>query len=449
MIKRMLCLLMGACLVLSQVSRTSAAGDMDNFTRSYAYEEPFADVAEDAWYAPYVQAAYEYGFVAGKGEGLYDPDGNITLAETLVIASNLHSTFYDEEIPRAEDGPWYQTYADYAVETGIIWPGDYEDYTQTATRAQFAAIMAEALPSYALEELASVRLIPDVPAEEDWAAPIYRLYNAGILSGSDEYGTFRPNANIRRSEVAAVALNMAEPERRQAPILRTEQLTLYADDGRTLVTTRGQEGPYLARGWQETPVEIPAGSTPEQILNSAVLDPMKTNDEALDAMIDEIFAEILSEGMSTYEQVKACYDWIIAHAEYDYIGGRSYAGIFVYEAYRDSVVVSNAKHILTTGRGVCDDYSSAFQVMTRRIGLKSYFCQGQTYDQQGGISPHQVCIVEIGGKFYLFDPQIEDYNAKGRPHPYERFCRTFAEMPRYYGYDPAAAKAAFGGFVRK
>ncbi|MCR4804896.1 MAG: hypothetical protein K5981_04510 [Clostridia bacterium] len=122
----------------------------------------------------------------------------------------------------------------------------------------------------------------------------------------------------------------------------------------------------------------------------------------------------------------------------------------VYEAYRDSVVVANAKHILTTGRGVCDDYSSAFQVMTRRIGLKSYFAQGSSYDQQGGISPHQVCIVEIGGNIYFFDPQIEDYNAKGKPHPYERFCRTFASMSsRYFGYDVAASKAAFGGFVRK
>lgn len=33
---------------------------------------------------------------------------------------------------------------------------------------------------------------------------IYTLYNAGILTGSDAYGTFHPDDGITRAEVAAI-----------------------------------------------------------------------------------------------------------------------------------------------------------------------------------------------------------------------------------------------------
>ena len=40
------------------------------------------------------------------------------------------------------------------------------------------------------------------------------LYRAGIMKGSDRYGTFRPDAAIKRSEVAAVAVRMILSEER-------------------------------------------------------------------------------------------------------------------------------------------------------------------------------------------------------------------------------------------
>ena len=53
-----------------------------------------------------VTAAFEYGFVSGNSEMTYNPDGNITLAETLVIADRIHSTYYGSEIESVSGGEW-------------------------------------------------------------------------------------------------------------------------------------------------------------------------------------------------------------------------------------------------------------------------------------------------------------------------------------------------------
>ena len=444
--KRIFVFLLTLSLLIASAVPAFAAGSMANFERNRTYGGEFEDVPESAWYYPYVTAAFEYGFVSGKGEGRFDPDGSITLAETLVIADQIHSIYRGKEIDRTADGSWYTPYVKYAVQSGIIAEGTYADYTAKATRAQFAAIMAKALPDEALPEIAEVRTIPDVPASADYAEPVYKLYNAGIVSGSDGYGTFHPESDIKRSEVSVIALNLADQSRRKAPELKVEEVTLYSDYGSTVTVAKTEEAYYQALGWSASPVSIPENASAETILNAATLDPMKTNDGELDAKIDAIFAQIHTPGMTTYQKVKACYDYLIDNAEYDYGGGalRVRSG---YTSFNDAITVTEADYILTNKVGVCDDYAAAFMVMTRRIGLQSYTCGGLAPNQSGGVSGHTVAFISVGGTDYMFDAQIEDYNAKGGTVPYARFCKTFAAMAKSYsGFDTAAAKQSFGGF---
>ena len=447
--KRITILLSVAMVFAMAIPVFGTSGSMDNFERNRTYEGQFEDVPENAWYYPYVTAAFEYGFVSGNSATTYNPDGNITLAETLVIADQIRSIYLDEEIDRTPDGPWYTPYVRYAQQSGIIAEGTYPDYNASATRAQFAAIMANALPEEALPAIAEVAVIPDVPLSANYAEPVYKLYNAGILSGSDAYGTFYPVNNIRRSEVAVIALNLADQDRRKAPELKVEEVTLYSDYGSNITVLKSQAEEYQALGWQTDRVSIPADAGAEVILNTATLNPMKTNDEELDALIDDIFSQILTPDMSTYEKVKACYDYLIGNAEYDYSGGalRVRSG---YTSFGDAIIVTEADYILTNNVGVCDDYAAAFMVMTRRIGLRSYTCGGQAPDQTGGVSGHTVAFITVGTVDYMFDAQIEDYNAKSGKIPYARFCKTFDSMAKNYtGFDTASAKNAFGGFALK
>lgn len=218
--KKILSVFLTVVLVMLSFSAVFAESGMSNFSQSKQYDGRFTDVKSTDWFSPHVIAAYEYGFVSGNSATTFNPNGNITIAETLVIACQLNSIYYQKEVERDVTSPWYQPYVNYAISNGIIGASDYANYTTAATRIQFAAIMAKALPDEALLPIGSIRLIPDVPKDMKNADAVYKLYNAGILSGSDEYGSFKPSSNIKRSEVSVIAINMADAARRKAPVLK-------------------------------------------------------------------------------------------------------------------------------------------------------------------------------------------------------------------------------------
>ncbi len=444
-------LLASAGMVSAEDSAAAPEGSMMNFTRSQVYEDQFEDVADSAWYRAYVSDAYEYGIVSGDSANTFSPEEEITIAQALVIACQLHSIYYGQEIDRSSaqaGAPWYQPYVDYALAEGIIWPGAYGNYDAVATRAIFAGIMARALPEEELQAIGAITSIPDVSEKTRFSASIYTLYNAGILGGADEYGSFHPYETIRRSEVAVVVLNMADSSRRKAAELKEwPELTLYSDSGATKTVLKGAENAYLSLGWRTEPVVIPEGSDAETILNSATLEPMKTNNEELDSIIDGIFAEILTEDMTTYQKTKAIYDYLMDNCYYGW-GAVSWSGKYV--MHDDDYVVVMGKHILKTGHGTCDNYSAAFVAMARRIGLNAYFARGYAGNMSGYLDTHEIAIVSIGGVDYSFDPQIDDYSSRAGHRTYSLFCKPFStQTGRYKGYDLAKAKAGFGNFVLK
>ena len=437
-------------MLLASAGMVYADGSMENFARNQVYEDQFEDVADTAWYSAFVKDAYEYGFVSGDSETTYSPDDDITVAEALVIACQLHSIYYDVEIDRElqEGDAWYQPYVDYAVANGIIWENYPYAPVAKATRAIFAGIMANALPDEELAAIGTITEIPDVSDRTRFCASIYQLYNAGILGGADEYGTFHPYDTIKRSEVAVVVLNMADTSRRKASELKAiPQVTLYADYGTTMTVKQGLEEPYLKLGWSTSPVVVPSDASVETILNSATLNPMKTNNAELDGIIDGIFSKIITDGMSTYQKTKAIYDYLMDNCYYGW-GAVSWSGKYV--MHDDDYVVVMGKHILKTGHGTCDNYSAAFVAMARRIGLNAYFARGYAGNQSGYLDTHEIAIVTIAGIDYSFDPQIDDYNSRAGHRTYSLFCKPFSSMSgRYRGYDIAKAKAGFGNFVLK
>ena len=195
----------------------SAAGTLSNFKPVNSYRNGlFRDVASRAWYAEKVRSAYELGLMKGSGNNTFNPEGSVTLAETVTMAARLHSIYYDNAESFQPIAPaWYSAYVDYAKKNGIL-KQDYANYNAAATRAQFASIFANALPSAALAEINDVPdgSIPDVSASHRNAREIYLLYRAGILTGSDEDLTFRPTGPIQRSEAATIVTNMALQDKR-------------------------------------------------------------------------------------------------------------------------------------------------------------------------------------------------------------------------------------------
>ena len=106
---------------------------------------PFSDVSEKSWYYDAVREAYEQGLMKGKSDSVFDPGGNVTRAEFVTVLMRMSG--------------------DEAPESG----SDYKD-VKPANWFYSAVCWANA---------------------------------SGIVNGYEDH-TFRPNANIKRSEMATL-----------------------------------------------------------------------------------------------------------------------------------------------------------------------------------------------------------------------------------------------------
>ena len=176
---------------------------------------PFKDISADAWYYQDVVKSYERGFINGRDETHFAPDGKLTYAEAVKLAACMHQEYTSGSVDLGGSNPWYQDYVDYCYAEGILTK-DYP-WNDPATRAGYVEIFANALPEEALSARNDIAdgTIPDVDMQHPQAAEIYLLYRAGVLAGSDKSGTFHPDSNIRRCEVAAILTRMMDESARQ------------------------------------------------------------------------------------------------------------------------------------------------------------------------------------------------------------------------------------------
>lgn len=167
-----------------------------------------------------------------------------------------------------------------------------------------------------------------------------------------------------------------------------------------------------------------------QMLDTVPLQPMASTGNAdLDARLDAIFPQIISDGMDTHDKLKACYDYLINNIYYQ---TSSWSVVSPNDLYSSSY--NYAYHLLKVGYGVCDSYSAAFAVMAHRIGLPMYTVRGDTSASGGGyISDHVWCQIDYNGVSYIFDPQVEDNIARSKGYiMYIRFGGTSSRLSDCY-----------------
>jgi hypothetical protein len=231
--RRLISIVLAAAMVLSMVPAVAAANaGLTNFNRKRTYiQGQFTDVLDSSWYAYSVKAAYEFALMEGNGGGQFAPDAFLKLSESLALACRLRDIYNGGDGNFKEGSPWYQVYVDYAIGNGMIYAGTYSDYNVCATRAQFAEIMAKAFPEEALPAINNIAMgsLPDVPETASYAQAVYKLYNAGILAGNDDYGTFNPAGYIRRSEVATMMIRMASADSRERLNLKVDVTGIALD----------------------------------------------------------------------------------------------------------------------------------------------------------------------------------------------------------------------------
>lgn len=179
-----------------------------------------------------------------------------------------------------------------------------------------------------------------------------------------------------------------------------------------------------------------AENSVKTLINTTELVPVKTGYARLDNAVDAVFSQILTNDMTSYDKIKAVYDYMI----------RNYSGNSVsfnvrsdpqkpsYSSSTDRSIVDHALTIIESYRGTCLHYSSAFVVFARALGFEAYRMYGKTAMAAGGMGEHYWPEVVINGERYIFDPQVDDHIAGGGSIKYWRFCQTLQEMNGLFWY---------------
>lgn len=174
----------------------------------------FSDV-KGGWSQPYIQQCYEMGLMDGVGGGRFDPAGTLTLAQVVTVAVRLADLYRGGDGVIGQSGAhWYDEAVERALEEDILSPGQFDRYDRLATRAEVAGLLAAALPGSEYRAINKISALPDVDKSTPYADAIFTLYNAGILTGGDAYGTYSPNAPLTREALSAILCRLCKPETR-------------------------------------------------------------------------------------------------------------------------------------------------------------------------------------------------------------------------------------------
>lgn len=172
-------------------------------------KNPYRDVSENDWYYDAVMAQTCLGLMNGTGDGRFSPEETLTVRQTLALAVRVYEAYYGLAATSYTDAP--AVARAYGICTTV-----FSDYDAPISRAEAAKIFYRCLPEGEFYALRAVSDIPDVDAslEPELYAVLHPLYTAGVLSGSDRYGSFQPDACFTRAEAARILSAITLPAQR-------------------------------------------------------------------------------------------------------------------------------------------------------------------------------------------------------------------------------------------
>lgn len=202
--------------IVGVLGKASDTVDTSTFVPVRTYAAQFSDVASGAWYENALSTAYGLGIINGTTDTTFDPNGDLTLAQIIVMACRIHSLYKGdgETFAMATGDQWYTPYVNYAMVNGIFVNLDVEDYNASATRAEMAYVIANTLPQSMYPTIVDDVTIEDMTQEDDFYSYIEMLYSAGIVTGTGS--GFAPENNVSRAEAAVFIARLVDLDQRIA-----------------------------------------------------------------------------------------------------------------------------------------------------------------------------------------------------------------------------------------
>lgn len=422
-----------------------AFAEVKEFVKINEYTGSFTDIKDTDWFKEDVISSFETGLLKGKEANIFDPYGNITLAEAITLAARVHSIYTESPIENTNNGQWYQPYIDYAAVNGLIIEGEFKDFAKVASRAEVAYVFCNALGKENLYNINNITSIPDVDMDTLYHEEIFKLYNSGIVAGSDKYGTFNPDSFITRAEASAIVNRVIDEEKRIAVRLVNDgdDVLINEIEGFT-VTSFSPDEQYIASQMIKGKYIINMNdhklfdeqdarserveSLKDFILSATIQNPLilgvdsfvyndvsqlltvnytydmeeqKVIQDAVKEKVEEITGEILKPGMSYIEREIAINNYLIRTVEYDNEAANQLIEYGkVDEKYYNSF---NAYGALIEGTAVCEGYSEAFKLLCDRAGIDCIIVTGELE-----VVGHAWNRVRINDKWYDVDVTNND-----------------------------------------
>lgn len=268
----------------------------------------FSDVASSAWYYQSVAAQQKLGLLKGVGNNQFAPNDTVTVAQALTAANRIHEK-YHRSSDSGQEIDWMEEARSRAIAYGLISESQYNvsDLSRAATRQETIGILYHALDEEEYPALNERNTLPDMNADDACFDEILKLYRAGILSGSDGFGTFCPSTSITRAELAAILTRMV------VPVMRVKFSSYPAEK-----MTYGYSGEYLATdgesGYPLTAYRIGNGKN-VLLLTYCIHGTESANDSNAEihcdgAILNRLAYQMVDDLKANYSTVKAG-DWSV------------------------------------------------------------------------------------------------------------------------------------------
>ena len=210
-------------LTLLLCTLPAAAAEGDDWLVPKVQEAPaFTDMA-GVWCEDAVQTVCQTGLMQGRSDGSFNPSGALMPEHIVTICARLDDllTGGDGVLPEPADGQsWYEpAYASLTSAFGLddsqaeALMDAYRPGQSPALRRNLVLLLGWTLQAadISLPAINQITMVPDCIEPT-----ILSFYNAGVLTGSDQYGSFRGGEILNRGQAAAILARLADPAQRVA-----------------------------------------------------------------------------------------------------------------------------------------------------------------------------------------------------------------------------------------
>ena len=192
-----------------------------------------------------------------------------------------------------------------------------------------------------------------------------------------------------KEDTEAPAESDTEPEETEAP--ETEAPETEAPETEPVAT--------------EAPTEAYVGAW--TLLCEEPLNPTQSGYSELDTLVNNVISQVVTPDMNNYQKVWACYLYLVDNITYSRGMDANTGAYSSSDPATTPVEVLWATDLFNAGQGCCYNYSSAFVYLMRALGYDAHLVSGSVPKYGGGTTPHCWLYVNLRGKQYTFDPDLD------------------------------------------